>query len=110
MALIEKSPLERFQAWISQRLKSPPKPATKPFAHPARDVIWRRDGPDPGVWAEIVRRPDGLYSFAEWKRQRLSAPGLDDWEGEFPVFESGLYESEHEALRAMTDHIDWLPR
>lgn len=108
MALIEKGPFERFRDWLGRRLQPPPQPATKPFVHPARDVVWRQDGPEPGVWAEIVRRSDGLYSFAEWKRQQVSAPKLGTWETEFPVLESGLYESENQARQAMKDHIDWL--
>jgi hypothetical protein len=110
VALIEKSPWERFRDWISQRLKSAPSVVSRLFAHPERDVVWKQDGPESGVWAEIVRRSDGLYSFAEWKRQRLSTPGLDDWEAEFPVFESGLYDSEDQARQAMADHIGWLMR
>jgi hypothetical protein len=108
MALIEKGPFERFRDWLAQRLKPAPKPIATPFEHPPRDVIWREDGPEPGVWVELVRRSDGLYSFAEWKRQIVSAPKIEPWETEFPIFESGLYGSEGEARQAMVEHIDWL--
>ena len=108
MALIEKGPFERFRDWLEQRLKPVAKPVATPFVHPARDVVWRQDGPEPGVWVELVRRSDDLYSFAEWKRQMVSAPGIEPWETEFSVFESGLYGSEAEARQAMIDHIDGL--
>ena len=108
MALIEKGPFKRFRDWLEQRLKAVAKPTPTPFVHPARDVVWRQDGPGPGEWTELVRRADDLYSFAAWKRQTVSAPGIPPWETEFPIFESGLYGTEDEARRAMIHHIQRL--
>ena len=106
MALIEKGPFERFRDWLAQRLKPVAKPVVAPFVHPLRDIVWRQEGVGPGEWTELVRRTDGLYSFAEWKRQMVSAPGIPPWETEFPVFESGLYGAEDEARQAMIDHVE----
>lgn len=108
MALIEKGPFERFRDWLGQRMKPVAKPVATPFVHPPRDIVWRQDGAGLGEWTELVRRADGLYSFADWKRQTVSAPGIAPWETEFPVFESGLYGAEDEARQAMIDHIQQL--
>ncbi|WP_292228438.1 hypothetical protein [Brevundimonas sp.] len=108
MALIEKSPFERFLDGLNKRLKavlsSRPKPVIAPFKHPARDVVWRQDSPRPGAWFEIIRRKDGLYSFTEWRRETLSAPKLGSWEAEFPLFESGLYGTQGEAAEGLADY------
>ena len=109
MAIIEKSPTEKLLAWFSHRLTAVLKPAVLPLPIPQapRDVVWRQDGTEPGVWVEIVRRSDGLYSLAKWKRRMISAPEFGEWEAEFPIYESGLYGSEDEARQAIPDHIDW---
>ncbi|WEK40300.1 MAG: hypothetical protein P0Y50_01460 [Candidatus Brevundimonas colombiensis] len=108
MALIEKGPFERFVQGLGQGLKTilrpAPRPVLQPFEHPARDVVVRQDGPGPGVWFEVIRRPDGLYSFTEWRRQTVSAPRLGSWEAEFPLFESGLYETRAEAQEGLADY------
>lgn len=108
MALIEKSPFERFVDGLAQRLKavlaSRPKPVIPPFEHPGRDVVWRQDEPGSGVWFEVVRRPDDLYSFTEWRREKVSAPKLGSWQAEFPLFESGLYQTQAEAQEGLADY------
>lgn len=113
MALIEQSPIEKLWSWLAQRLKAartpiPPQPDPNPASRPPRDIVWRQDGPEPGLWVEILRRPDGLYNFTEWKRQRLSAPQIAPWDADIATYESGLYSSKNEALQALPDHIDWL--
>lgn len=112
MALIEKSPFERLLDGLGQGLKTAlrsvfkprPEPVAPRFKHPDRDVVWRQDGPSPAVWFEIIRRPDDLYSFTEWRREKVSAPQLGSWEAEFPLFESGLYETQAEAQQGLADY------
>ena len=105
MALIEKGPFESFRDWLTQRLKPVAKPVATPFVHPPCDILWCQDGAGPGEWTELVRRTDGLYSFADWKRKTVSVPGIALWETEFPAFEFGLYGAEDEARQAMIDHM-----
>lgn len=104
MAIVELGPLEALWSSIRRHfLRSVT--AAAPDARNSQVVVWRQNSPEHHRWFEVSRRDDGLHNFAEWRRETISDPVTGDYEHKFPVFESGLYESEDKAIAAACAYI-----
>lgn len=68
-------------------------------------VIWSRHGRDQSQWFEVIHRPDGFYSFAEWRKTTITDVPTGPYEHSFPLYESGLYK---EPDQVVTDAVAYI--
>lgn len=104
MAIVETGPLEALWSSIRRHVLRNVT-AAAPDARNSQVVVWRESSSEDHRWFEVARRDDGLHTFSEWRRETISDPITGTYEHKFPVFESGLYESEDEAIAAAGAYI-----